>query len=953
MPDSNLESFGALLKKYRVAAGLTQEELAELAGLSTRGISDLERGIRRTPYKGTLELLAEALQLSAEERQIFKKVTNRKNKLEEGNRTASGLLSPLASQLPLLGRAWELNRLLNHLSREQPPILLLAGEPGIGKTRLLSEIMAHASKEGWTVLEGSCTRRGGQSLYAPLLEALAGRLSHQTLFQRQNELKDCEWLIRLLPEFRQSIKSPLLEWQQFTPEQERRLVFAAVGRYLANIAGPAGTLLVLDDLQWAAGDALDLIVNLVRSYQTFPLRVIGAYRTTEVSPGSLLAGFIGDLAPQELLGQLELGPLENQPATEMIRLLMGDNSSPPRTDYINQLLERTGGIPFFLVSCIRGLQNGTPDNSAGGGLPWDIKQTIRQRMAALPDVAQELLGIAAVIGRIVKGELLVAVASANWSQKTIIEALEAACRARLLLEFHNSGEVSYRFAHDLIREVVEADLSVMRFQFLHTEVAIALENMFGVSSAQLLVYHYRQAGNWKTALHYLLQAVEQARQVAAHREETDLLLEAIDYATRTGQDKLCLELRVQRGKVCEDLAIWAEADRELTTALAGLKEIPLETQAELLVTLAEVRHWQLDSVATRNFAAQAVAIAEEIGRNDLLGRALSALATGESSAGNLQASQANFQMALKRAGSEHLPQLASGLEVNGLIHYWTSHYDQAITILHQALDMSRQTYNTTIIARALANLGLALSGKGLYVEAFRVFEEARQFAEKNGMPPWKARATAMYGGVYLDLFNYSRAEELSQEARKMSQEIRWPIAETSAGIDLLFNYIRSGRPEQAEAIIEEVAKAVEAGQGAHGWLWRLRFAAAESELLLTKGDLEKALGKAEQVISQSHSLGRVKYEVACLQIRGKVLASTKRQAEAKTDFERALALARSTGNPAMFIQAGATYLNYFKDENFLLEAQSLAVATAKSLENEEISRNFLASKEIQGILIGA
>lgn len=232
----------------------------------------------------------------------------------------------------------------------------------------------------------------------------------------------------------------------------------------------------------------------------------------------------------------------------------------------------------------------------------------------------------------------------------------------------------------------------------------------------------------------------------------------------------------------------------------------------------------------------------------------------------------------------------------------------------------------------------------------KVFEEARQFAENNAMRPWKARSTAMYGGVYLDLFNYRRAEELSLEARKLSQEVKWPLADTSAGIDLLFNYVRSGRPKQAEAILEGVAKGVEAGQGAHGWLWRLRFTAAESELLLAKEEMEKALAKAKQVISQSHSLERVKFEASCLQVRGKVLAATNRSTDAKTDLEKAVALARAAGNPAMLLQAFATYLTYFKDKAYLLEAQSLAQTTAKSLEDEELSRDFLASREIQSII---
>lgn len=952
MPNSDSPSFAVLLKSFRTRAGLTQEELSEKAGISTRGISDLERGVRRNPYKGTLELLANALNLSAEETQLLKKAANRTTKVIIRPPVAIPSSSK-PNQVPMFGRTRELNRLLKHLAGEGIPILLLTGEPGIGKTRLMNNLIDKVLDQGWTILEGSCTRRGGQTPYAPLLEALAGRLAQQTPLQRQAELQDCEWLIRLLPDFSQAITPADLQWQQFTPEQERRLVFAAVARYLTNISGTSGTLLILDDLQWAGGDLFDLIVTLLYSPRSTPLRIIGAYRNTEVNSDDPLAGFIADLARQGLINQLELGPLENQAAKDLVNLLLYNNSANKAQEgLISQLLERTGGIPFFLISCIRGLQTETStieQNDGERNLPWDVKQTIRQRVAALPEAAQDLLGIAAVIGRAIQAELLLSVASATWSQRDILMALETACRARLLLEIEISGELAYRFAHDLIREVVESDLSVLRYRFLHTEVAVVLESKLTRSSPQLLVYHYRQAGDWKNALRYLIKAIEHARQVVAQREEAELLSEAIEYAKRSGEQRLCLELRVERGKVCEALAMWAEADHELTEALAGLQEIPMETQAELLVTLAEVRHWRLDSAATRRFAAQAVEITEKSGRNDLAARALSALGLGDSTAGNLQDSLANFQAAFERAGTEHLAQLASGLEVNGIIYYWTGRYDEAIKILRQALEMSRQTYNTTIIARSLANLGLALSGKGYYTEAFNVFEEAREFAEKNSMSHWKARATAMYGGIFLDLFIYDRAEELAREARKLSQELKWPLADTSAGIDLLFNYVRSGRLEQAEELIGEVAEAVEAGQGAHGWLWRLRFAAAEAELTLARNQIEKALAQAEKVIFQSHLLERVKYEVLGLQIYGKALAATGYDARAKTNLENAVRVARDTYNPAMFLQASITFLKYFKDETLLLEIRSLARVMAEGFEDKKISRRFLTSIEIQSI----
>src|SRR5262249_23411837 len=143
-----------------------------------------------------------------------------------------------------------------------PPALLLAGEPGIGKSRLLEEAMRQAAAQGWTVLAGGCHRRSGQEPYAPFVGMLARFLAGRTPAQRRRDLTGCAWLVRLLPELAESAVVPVPSWA-LPPEQERRLMFAAVRHCLANVASPMGTLLVLDDLQWAGTDALDLLASLL------------------------------------------------------------------------------------------------------------------------------------------------------------------------------------------------------------------------------------------------------------------------------------------------------------------------------------------------------------------------------------------------------------------------------------------------------------------------------------------------------------------------------------------------------------------------------------------------------------------------------------------------------------------------------------------------------------------
>jgi transcriptional regulator with XRE-family HTH domain len=344
-------AFGTLLRRYRVAAGLTQEELAERAGISRRSLGDLERGVAHTPRKDTVALLAAALALAPPERSAFVEAARR-----VGAPAASIPVSPSPSAPPFVGRARELALLERHLAGEGPPVLLLAGEPGIGKTRLLHAAIPRAVAQGFHVLEGGCQRRGGHEPYAPLLGALQRHLRSRRPAQLQADLRGCAWLVRLLSELADGPIAPLPTWT-LPPEQERRLIVQAVVRLLANVAGPAGTLLVLDDLQWAGPDALDLLATLVRAAAEVPLRVLGAYRDTEVQSHDPLSVLLADLAHAGLAARRLLAPLDREDAAHLLDDLLvnaGDADSALR----ERVLERAGGVPFVLVSCVQGLRGG-------------------------------------------------------------------------------------------------------------------------------------------------------------------------------------------------------------------------------------------------------------------------------------------------------------------------------------------------------------------------------------------------------------------------------------------------------------------------------------------------------------------------------------------------------------------------------------------------------------------
>jgi hypothetical protein len=363
--------------------------------------------------------------------------------------------SALAPVAPFVGRAQDLEALVGFLVSQGPPLRLLVGEPGIGKTRLLRKAAEHAVAYGFTVLFGGCYRHGGQEPYAPLLEALERHIQGHAPAHLPTALEGCGWLVRILPELADAPLPP--SRAILPPEQERRLMFRAVRRYMANVAGPAGTLLVLDDLQWAGSDALDLLMSLIRAAPVPPLRVLAAYRDTDVDAQDPLGLLLADLAHAGLATQQALHPLPPQEAAQLLQKLLM-NMRERGHGLEERVLQRAGGVPFFLVSYAQSLVGAAKVGTAALAvptMPWDIGQGVRQRVAALSEGARAVLRVVAVVGQRVRRALLVDVV--GQPEEEVYASLDEACWTRLLLQ---DGD-TYQFTYDVIQEVVEDDLGAV------------------------------------------------------------------------------------------------------------------------------------------------------------------------------------------------------------------------------------------------------------------------------------------------------------------------------------------------------------------------------------------------------------------------------------------------------------------------------------------------------------
>jgi tetratricopeptide (TPR) repeat protein/transcriptional regulator with XRE-family HTH domain len=556
-------TLGTLLRRARRAAGLTQEEMAERAGISLRTISDIERELNHTPRRDTMILLADALGLGGAERTDLVAAAGRMRYQASLTSPGQGMVSR-ETMRSFVGRQRELALLERHLSGEGPPLLLLAGEPGIGKTRLLQAAIPRAMAQGRQVLEGGCSRQGGQEPYAPVLDALQRYLRGRSTVDARAQLRGCAWLVRLLPELAEGPIEPLPNW--IVPaEHERRLMIAAAARFLSNIAGPAGTVLVLDDLQWAGQDALDLLRAFARMAGEIPLRIIGAYRDTEVHPGHPLSTLIADLSSAGVTTELPLGPLADENVAHLLDdLLAGyDVTAAVRT----QVLERSGGVPFFVISYAGSVQAGILTDGAIVRTPRGLGQSIRRRVAALPEIARELLGVAAIMGRIVPRTVLRAVMVAR-ATSDVLHALDVACQARLLEELDARD---YRFTHDVIREVIEEDLGAARQADLHGKVAEALEQESGDLAVEALAFHYDRSDMWKRAAHYLERAGDHAATQYANTTAEQLYRNALEHLDPHQCDLDGARVREKSAAVLSACARYDAALTMLTTAMAVLR----------------------------------------------------------------------------------------------------------------------------------------------------------------------------------------------------------------------------------------------------------------------------------------------------------------------------------------------------------------------------------------------
>lgn len=442
--------------------------------------------------------------------------------------TPAPITSEIRRSIPLAGRNDELIALQNKLQitrHGQGRTILLAGEAGVGKTRLAYELLQTAASAHMTLLFGAAYEQESHLPYQPFIEAFDSYLTEQNHPPTQN---------------------PITHYKPIGAndvQQEHSALFKAAADFLAALARHAPVVFLLDDLHAADEASLGLFHYLARQTQALPIVLLATYRTDVATPptspfGRLLNAFYRE----QLSDILHLTRLSHHDSATIITHVLGGTAEPA---LVQTILEIAEGNPFFTQEITRALlKAGHLFQEAGEWrlrsgatplVPTQLREFLRERVQRLGPEVEPVLTAAAVIGREFRFPVLRAVAS--LPDHTLLDALDAALEGAMLEETSEG----YRFRHMLIRQTLYESLSHTRRRWLHTRTAEAIESLASARSSQhsaeALAFHYNRSDQRERALPYLLQAGQRAFDIYALEMARDHFEQALQLMDELGVDE--------------------------------------------------------------------------------------------------------------------------------------------------------------------------------------------------------------------------------------------------------------------------------------------------------------------------------------------------------------------------------------------------------------------------------
>ncbi len=400
-----------------------------------------------------------------------------------------------------------IDRALGATLAGQGQVVAIAGEAGLGKSRLVTEAQRRAADADLRVLQGHCFEPDASLPYAPIVDLLRACIAAH----EQGDIVDCigpdaPEIVKILPDLNGLIPG-LTPAPAVDPEQEKRRILHGLTQFFVRIASRGPLLVVMEDLHWSDDTSLEFLALLARRIKALPALVVLTYRSDEIQPA--LGQFLAGIDRERLGTEWPLAPLSTGDVSDMITAIF-ELTTPARPEFIEAMYSLTEGNPFFLEEVLKSLvasgdiffKGGTWDRKPIEELqiPRSVHAAVAARTAHLGEDARAVLRVAAVSGRRFDFALLQRVTSHD--EHALLNVIKELIGAQLVVE--ESAE-HFSFRHALTQQAIFADLLARERRSLHRTIAETMRELYG-SDIELhlpeLAYHFYAAEGWDEAYYY-------------------------------------------------------------------------------------------------------------------------------------------------------------------------------------------------------------------------------------------------------------------------------------------------------------------------------------------------------------------------------------------------------------------------------------------------------------------
>ncbi|NOZ06496.1 MAG: tetratricopeptide repeat protein, partial [Chloroflexi bacterium] len=797
-------------------------------------------------------------------------------------------------QTTLVGRTSELEALRSTLERVEHgegQMMAIAGDVGVGKTRLLDALYEAAEHRDFAVLHATCLSYGQNVPYLPwttLLRAYIGLSEADTSDQRiakvYDTLKDLEpaWqeLAPLLNPF-VGLNLPENDFTRHLDAKTRRQrLFDLILHLLQQAATQSPLLLAIDDLQWLDSTSRDLIQYIARNIATHRILIAVAYRTESATE------VWDQFAPCK---KLIVTDLPAGDSLSLVSSMLGTSVVPAPLEHL--IMERTQGNPFFLEEIVRALVDRKAlyiDEEGQGHLnpDWediDVPDTIHgmviSRIDRLPEADRRVLQVASVIGQTFPVDVLRGVFPHASRRAEIVDRLHKMSTRGLTLLDHPDPDMAYAFKHTMIQEVTYESLPFARRRYLHAQVARFVEETYAANLLErydFLAHHYYLGRVWPKATDYAIKAGERAQAAYANEAAITYYERALELIRRhqAAPPAVAITTAEALGDVYHLTGQYDAASEVYRFALEH-EELSPASCAELHRKVARVRQFQADydqALAELDRAEEALGqthdplVLARIG-ND---RGWVFARQGQYEEAEAACDQA-LQMLAQVQPSEDSRRVRTRIYDNlGSICRFTGEHDRSIAYLQDSLTLKEDLGDQQGVAIVYNRIAAVHWSRGDYASAAEYMKRSLEIRERIGDRWGAATAYNNLGIVYYTQGRYEQAEACYQQALNTWQEV-------GAASGVAFCHVNLGELYFSDGKLDEASRHLEQGErwlselGEQGSLFDTRKWLAQ--VRLAQGCWEEAKQYAQMIVDTAKETGNPETEGIAQRILGQVLAS--------------------------------------------------------------------------------